>query len=83
MNVYSLTIQFRTGDQIDYSIISGIYLCKGDAKEAAQRALGSQHAFWEDAKAYPVSRSERRVEVALERPSGISKRYIIEEHEAQ
>lgn len=83
MNVYTLTIQFRTGDKIDYSTIEGVYLLKGDAKEAAKKALNSQHALWEDARAYQVFKSNARVVVALERPSGISKRYIIEEHEAQ
>ena len=47
MNIYIFTIQFlNENDNIEYSIIKGVYDCKETAKEEATKALKAQKAMW-------------------------------------
>ena len=78
MITYVFTIQFlNENDNIEYSVIKGVYDCKETAKEQAIKALKSQQAMWPDSYATNLGKGK----VALKCPEGCSKIYHIQEFE--
>lgn len=76
MTTYIFTIQFlNENDNIEYSIIKGVYDCKETAVEEATKALKTQQAMWPDSYAKNIGKGK----VALKCKDGCSKIYHIKE----
>lgn len=58
MTAYVFEIQFlNENNNIEYSVIKGVYDCKETAKEKASKSLNSQKAMWPDSKIVKVGKA--------------------------
>ena len=78
MTTYVFTVQFlNENDNIEYSVIKGVYDCKETAKEEASKSLNAQKAMWPDSTISKTGKGK----VALKCQGGCSKIYHIQEFE--
>ena len=83
MKIYTLTEQFENEQgSLDYSVITGVFTDKEEAKATANRRLKDQANFW---PGYFTTKKQSKgyCKVTLVGGKDKIKHYILQEHDAQ